>query len=222
MGSQPHFVERYERYVSDLLSRHTREDAMSMAVGGGYDQIGSIEANILIRLGLRAGHSIIDLGCGSGRLATVLGHRMGDSIDYIGIDIVQALLDYAAGRAPLSYRFLLHRELSIPASAGSADFVVAFSVFTHLRGRETFAYIADARRTLRPGGAIVFSFLTLRHDWRIILRALPQPLLDRHLPYTTFTPRRTIKRWAQELDLILEQLIPPVELGQAIAVLRRP
>src|SRR5262249_41320835 len=159
--STPHFVQSYERLVDELLKQHPLDEAMSRAVGGSYEHGGAIEADILTELGLTTGTRIIDLGCGSGRLSTALGGRFATSIDYLGIDIVQSMLDYAAAKAPPTYRFVLHRDLSIPAPNETADFVVAFSVFTHLRTSETLAYLADAKRVLRPGGAVVFSFLTL-------------------------------------------------------------
>ena len=97
--AQFHFVEDYERHVANLMRAHPLDEAMSLAVGGSYEVIGGIERAIVTQLGLRDGMALVDLGCGSGRLATALG-ASGLAIDYLGIDIVQALLDYAASRAP--------------------------------------------------------------------------------------------------------------------------
>jgi len=152
-----HFVEDYERLVAGLIAKHPIEEAMSLAVGGHYDQIGQVEGQLLRWAGLANGMSVVDLGCGSGRLPHALGKAF--AIDYLGVDIVQALLDYAATKSPTNYRFVLNRSLTLPADDKSADFVTAFSVFTHLLPSESYLYMEDARRVLKPGGKLVFSFL---------------------------------------------------------------
>ncbi len=152
-----HFVEDYERLVADLIAKHPIEEAMSLAVGGYYDQIGQVEGHLLRWAGLANGMSVVDLGCGSGRLPHALGKAF--AIDYLGVDIVQALLDYAATKSPTNYRFVLNRSLTLPADDKSVDFVTAFSVFTHLLPSESYLYMEDARRVLKRGGKLVFSFL---------------------------------------------------------------
>ena len=72
MGS--HFVEDYERLVSALVAARPLDEAMSMVVGGLYNEIGKIELDILRHSGLRNQMFLIDLGCGSGRLSTALSH----------------------------------------------------------------------------------------------------------------------------------------------------
>jgi ubiquinone/menaquinone biosynthesis C-methylase UbiE len=84
----------------------------------------------MVELGLSAGHSIVDIGCGSGRLSTQLSRRYGAGIDYLGIDVVPELLAYARSKATPGYRFELTTGLSIPAPDASVDFVAAFSIFT--------------------------------------------------------------------------------------------
>jgi ubiquinone/menaquinone biosynthesis C-methylase UbiE len=91
--------------------------------------------------------SLVDFGCGSGRLASILGRSM--KVDFRGIDIVQSLLDYAKTKTPKNYRFLLHRELNIPAPTNQTDVVSAFSVFMHLLRAETYIYLEDIKRILK-------------------------------------------------------------------------
>ena len=64
-------------------------------------------------------------------------------LGYTGTDVAQALLDHAAPLSPAGFRFLRHTDLSLPAPDGSVDFVVAFSVFTHLRPEESYVYLRD-------------------------------------------------------------------------------
>jgi 2-polyprenyl-3-methyl-5-hydroxy-6-metoxy-1,4-benzoquinol methylase len=73
---QPHFVRDYRRVVANFLHAYPLDEAMARAVGGGgYDDNGKIECDALIAIGLTPGDSVIDIGCGSGRLSTQLSRR---------------------------------------------------------------------------------------------------------------------------------------------------
>jgi hypothetical protein len=56
--AQFHFVEDYERHVADLIEKHPMDEAMSLAVGGSFNEIGAIEADILRYAGLKDGYDI--------------------------------------------------------------------------------------------------------------------------------------------------------------------
>jgi len=223
------FVEDHEKEVANLIEKYPIDEAMSLAVGGAYHEIGVIEADILRYSGLKDGMSLIDLGCGSGRLASVVGRSM--KIEYTGIDIVQSLLDYARTKSPSDYKFLVHRALSIPTADNICDFLCAFSVFTHLLHAETYIYLQDIKRTLKPGGKLVFSFLEFRSDshWSVFEgiveahRRRSSPLL------ITFIERSVIDIWCQKLGYEMEGYISDTEvrwngkpLGQSVAMLRKP
>ncbi len=227
--AQFHFVEDYERHVANLMRAHPLDEAMSLAVGGGYEVIGSIERAIVTQLGLRDGMALVDLGCGSGRLATALG-AAGLAIDYLGIDIVQALLDYAASRAPSSYRFALHRELNLPCEAASIDMVCAFSVFTHLLHPESYLYMEDIHRALKPGGVLVFSFLEFAQPehWTVFAQTVEAQRNSSLPALNMFIERNAIDEWCHHLGFARELFVGAVEphwdglaLGQSVAVLRR-
>ena len=195
-----HFVEDYETLVAYLLDHHTTDEAMAMAVGGDFVGIGEVERDILIHAGLRRGMSVIDVGCGSGRLSQTLT-KAGPDVEYLGTDIVDALLDYAASKSRPHYEFKLHRELSIPAADASADFICFFSVFTHLLHHESYIYLKDAARCLRPGGQIVFSFLEFAEEahWSVF-EATAAAQQTQTLPHlNTFLERGAIALWARQL-----------------------
>jgi ubiquinone/menaquinone biosynthesis C-methylase UbiE len=158
----PHYVRDYQRWVSGLLDgRCDRDAAMARAVGGGdYHAIGEAERGVLLTLGLKAGDSVIDVGCGSGRLATALD-RSGPEVHYLGTDVVPELVAYArkSCAAPASWRFSVVSGLTIPEEDWRADFVVFFSVFTHLSRDERLTYLKDAKRVLKRDGKIVVSYL---------------------------------------------------------------
>jgi ubiquinone/menaquinone biosynthesis C-methylase UbiE len=216
---EPHYVKDYNRLVTGLLKEHSLDEAMSRAVGGQYDAIGAAEADLLIRHGLREGDFLIDIGCGSGRLSSVLGCRL-PGLRYLGTDIVPALLDFAKAKAPSNFEFLLHQKLTIPADDNSVDFIAFFSVFTHLLHEESYIYLRDAKRALRAGGTIVFSFLESAHRWDTFEWMVSLVGTDQKPHMNMFIERPMIEAWAEHIGLMLD-LLPPSS-GQSIAFMRKP
>jgi ubiquinone/menaquinone biosynthesis C-methylase UbiE len=223
-----HFVEDYQRLVNRLIAEHPIDEAMSMAVGGGYETIGQIEAAAVSHFGLREGMSLIDLGCGSGRLATAVSRIT--QIDYLGIDVVQELLDYAKTKSPAAYRFVLNRALHIPAPDDSADYVAAFSVFTHLLQPEIFLYIEDIKRVLRTGGSLIFSFLELAGGthWDTFSRTVDGYRNSTANHLNTFIERNQINVWGSRLGYSDLRFVDGTSapwggksLGQSIAVMKK-
>jgi len=81
----PKYVASYRSLFARLVETHGRIGAMEWIVGGPYDQIGILEHSALITLGLRRGDTLVDVGCGSGRLPFKLrdyltGHFIGTDI----------------------------------------------------------------------------------------------------------------------------------------------
>lgn len=222
---RPHFVSDYTAFVKYLMQKHTLEDAMSYAVGGSYDETGSILVSVLEKCGLKEHMSVLDLGCGSGRLAKHLGLRY-PNIQYVGIDIVEELLTYAESQSPAHFRFMLNHTLTLPVEDRSVDMVAIFSVITHLLHQESFAYLKEARRALRPGGRIVFSFLESDHNWPIF-----QGMVDRAEAgikddqLNMITERPQIEAWARRLDMEVvsyEFGLPHQGDGQTVVLLADP
>jgi ubiquinone/menaquinone biosynthesis C-methylase UbiE len=201
--AEPHFVSEYTRHVRNLMASHPLDEAMSLAVGGRYDEIGKWEVNLLKACGLGEGMSVIDLGCGSGRLAKHLGLSFND-IRYVGIDVVQELLDYAASKSPPHFRFVRHHQLSIPAPDSSADFVIAMSVFTHLFHEESYIYLEDMKRVLRPGASVVFSFLESRYGWPTFETMLRNRKAGTKTHLNMFMERPQIEEWCKHLGIELK------------------
>ena len=160
------FVATYEAHTSQCLAQGVdRAQALQRAVGVVTDQefvaTGKIQRDLLVDVGLTDDMSVIEIGCGAGRLALPLSKWL--TGPYLGVDVVQDLVDHAAALAGRpDWRFELVDGLAIPAADESADIVCAFSVFTHLLHEESYRYLEDCRRVLRPGGRIVFSFLEFR------------------------------------------------------------
>jgi len=241
---KPHYLRDYNFVLAKLLARNDYGRAMHLSVGGDYDTTGAILASLLARLGLRDHQFVVDVGCGSGRLASALANRF--DVHYHGTDILQPLLDYARTRAPSTYRFTRVERIAIPEKSDSADFVTFFSVATHLLHHETYLYLEEARRVAAPGGLIVVSFLEFGIPWHWsffhnTVRQYHDQVPD---PLNVFIERSVFPVWAEKLGLEIVAIHPgsdtwipvarpePVgtdvpeeglsSLGQSCAVLRKP
>jgi ubiquinone/menaquinone biosynthesis C-methylase UbiE len=220
--SNYHFVDEYRAHVQQLMAQYPLDEAMSLAVGGDYDGTGKALVAILQNCGLSEGMSIIDLGCGSGRLAKHLGITF-DRLNYLGIDVVQELLDYARSKSPEGYQFKLNHELRFPAENEAADMIVAFSVFTHLLHEESYIYLDDARRVLRPGGSVVFSFLEAATNWPIFEAMIGNAKTKTRTHLNMIIERSQIQAWADHLgfEVLGYDFGPPHGgHGQTVTVLK--
>jgi SAM-dependent methyltransferase len=121
---------------------------------------------------LAAGDRVVDLGCGCGAMVPALGERIGAGGAYLGLDVHAPSIAWCRRRwrgdgrlrferlaVPSPYGDLAapSRSLVLPLADGTADLVLAKSLFTHLLATEAVAYLAEMRRVLAADGAV---FLT--------------------------------------------------------------
>ena len=164
--SEFHFVEDYKTTVQRLVKEHGIEKAMDLAVGGHWQEMGIKLSKFVQSQGVKSGMDLLDFGCGSGRLAYALAKDV-QLKSYVGIDIIPEFLRYAEEKCPKPYKFILNNSLSIPLSSYQFDFVVGFSIFTHLLQAEIMIYSEEIFNLLKPGGIFLYSFLELDKHWDI-------------------------------------------------------
>lgn len=216
--------------VRRLTSLMPHDQAMETAIGGGFEKFGAIQAATLRHYGLQQDGYLIDVGCGSGRLASPLSKWLKGR--YLGIDLVPDLLAHARKLADRpDWRFEIIDHIGIPEADGAADMVCFFSVLTHLLHEQSYIYLDEARRVLKPGGRIVFSFLEFAEPahmpvfWDTVTEARKRA---RH-PLNVFVERAAVLAWAAQLGLEvveirggLDEIVPEGAQGQATCVLRKP
>lgn len=102
--------------------------------------------------------TILDLGCGNGRLLTFLEpHLKKNNIKYIGIDISQGLLDHAKKLHP-NHTFIRGSQVSIPLEDESIDQVWSIAAFHHLPSRNTrIQALQEMHRILKPKGHLIMT-----------------------------------------------------------------
>ncbi len=114
--------------------------------------------NAMSRAGLPAPQtcSIIDFGCGWGRITRALLHSF-EPDRVIGVDPLDEMISSCRTMfAPSPVRFeMIDSWPPLPCPEDSVDVIVAFSVFSHLPERVATPWIAEFLRVLKPGGIVV-------------------------------------------------------------------
>ena len=112
--------------------------------------------------------SILDFGCGSGRLARMFkgysGHLSGCDIDHRQVEWCSASLGYMEAK-------LSSVRPPIPFTDDEFEAVISISIFTHLNESSQDQFLQELRRVCKPDGVL---FLTI-HGRRALNRAIAEP-----------------------------------------------
>ncbi len=201
-----HFKKAYHSLVNRLSSDKQEREAMSLAVGGNYDTVGVLERELLIQHGLKDNDYLIDVGCGSGRLTKPLSEYLQGH--YLGLDIEQSLVDYAKASVDRpDWAFKITEGVHIPEKDAQADMVCFFSIFTHLLYEETFRYLKESMRVLKPGGKIVFSFLEFEIPDQWVVFEANMVHASEGDPLMIFMDRHAIRAFANNIGLDVVDII---------------
>lgn len=221
MGSS--YGASYRRAIARQLALRG-EDGFEAAVGGDFARFGALERDAVDAAGLPVEGYLIDVGCGAGRLAAALKERT--SLGYLGLDVSPRLLGRAREIcARPDWRFEIVERPAIPVEDGVADIVSMFSLITHLPAAETLAYIRDAARALKTGGAVVVSFLDpdVAAHRKMIRPAFVEAVVTKLFwAPNVATTKEEMRAFAESARLIAEKVESPSAVGQSVAVLRKP
>jgi putative AdoMet-dependent methyltransferase len=139
-----------------------------------YFRYQTILERVLDLSGAARGKKILDIGTGTGNLASGLLDR---GAEVVGLDPSQKMLDLAAvkleGRPGIELRRLDQPFLEIPYGDSSFDAVVSTYAFHHVHPDKKPACISEMLRVLRPGGTWVIGDLIFqsREDEKVIVDA---------------------------------------------------
>jgi SAM-dependent methyltransferase len=162
-----------------------------------YDLMGATQFSLLCALGLRAGHRLLDIGCGSLRAGRLFIPYLAPG-GYTGLEpnrwLVEDALDQDLGhdlvmRKAATFVYNDHFDSS---GLEPFDFVVAQSIASHTGPEMTRALIDSVRDALAPSGLAAVTFIHGRHD------------STREGWYYTGTvcyKRQTVARWLAEAGL---------------------
>jgi SAM-dependent methyltransferase len=157
--------------------------------GGDFRRIGQQHLNQFIDLcTLRPDETVLDIGCGTGRMAVPLLSYLNESGSYTGFDIApkairwcQRHISVRNPRFSFVFADIYNKEYNprgrssaaeyrFPCDTAAVDFAFATSVFTHMRTAEVKRYLTELRRVMAPSGRAMLSFFILDEFNRRLVR----------------------------------------------------
>ncbi len=149
------------------------------------------EWSMLLRFygGITRTSSVLEIGCGFGRIAFPLRYVLSAQGAYDGFEICRYKVDFLENfhKAHPNFKFtwadvsnkhynsagqVEPEQYCFPYADNSFDIIFAASVFTHLLPEASAHYFAEAARVLKPGGKCVFSFFLLDYYQKGAVRPL--------------------------------------------------
>jgi cyclopropane fatty-acyl-phospholipid synthase-like methyltransferase len=156
----------------------SRRDAMKAVAGhdsdADWEQTGRATADdIAAETGLLPSDTVLDIGCGAGRVGVHVAPRCRT---WIGADVSKQMLAHtrqALAGVPNVELVQLAGD-GLPASLdGRVDVVYCTTVFMHLEEWDRYRYVQAAYRVLKPGGRVYLdSFSLLSQDGWALFEAM--------------------------------------------------
>lgn len=140
--------------------------ALQARVGGNFDVVGRAFIQHLKNLaGLTSSSSVLDVGCGAGRIALPLQSEL-TSGRYVGFDCCLESIDWC--RENIKQFSFIHADIqnelynprgaipasrySFPETLNGFDVVLLASVFTHMLPQDVAHYLQEIHRVLNSSG----------------------------------------------------------------------
>jgi SAM-dependent methyltransferase len=159
---------------------------------------------------LRPDEKVLDVGCGTGRLARPLSGYLSNAGAYDGFDVSEIAIrwcqrHYAADYPNFRFRHVnvangaynpdggnAAERLAFPYGDASFDLVILASVFTHMLPAEIEHYTDEIARVLAPGGRCLVTFFLLNDESRRLIGEgrSTQPFTDVAWPYAVINSTR--------------------------------
>ena len=159
------YSEFYRHWMNLRAQRDPR-----LAVGGLWEEIGSLQFETLFQEGLERRHRLLDIGCGALRGGVHFIEYL-DRAHYSGIDISEGILDAGkrllpenlyAEKSPL---LIQNKDLELREfEDGVFDFLLAQSLFTHLPEDDIYVCLKSASRVMTPTGRFYFTIFECDQD----------------------------------------------------------
>jgi SAM-dependent methyltransferase len=210
---------------------------MIREIGGSFAEVGGEFLGYFKDLAnLKPDESVLEVGCGVGRVALPLTSYLSDNGNYKGFDIVPEWITWCSRNISLRYpnfEFtcadvfngtynpggkLTPSEFDFPYQAGSFDFLIATSVFTHLVPKDVEHYLVEIKRVLQPAGRCLLTFFLLNSE--------SIPLVESKRSFPAFPNQyglyRTVNKDTPEIGVAYEESFVRQSLGSAGLTLIEP
>jgi ubiquinone/menaquinone biosynthesis C-methylase UbiE len=198
----------------------------SRALAEAYDQVSEFQfeagKRLVERLGLDEGARVLDVGCGTGRLARWIAERLGSRGSVVGLDPLEHRISVARSHGGAA-RFEVGRAEDLGAFEDRSFDAVCLSSVLHWVSDKARA-LAEARRVLRPGGRLAVTTLPQELSRAGTVARVLAPVLQRP-PYAGHVDRSAGKRGCTSTELVslvLEAGLELVELHVTQTVSTHP
>lgn len=155
----------FEGYPTELLDR-IPEEAVASFAGVGYPFAADV---------VRKGHTVLDVGSGSGTDALIASHLVGPGGTVIGLDMTRAmrerLLENARKMGTENVQVVDGEAEDIPQPDGSVDVVTTNGVLNLVPDKARAA--REIHRILRPGGWVQVADIVLAEEPSAACRSKP-------------------------------------------------
>lgn len=183
MSQSPDQIKRQieERFVKVALSPGSEQKfpvgpASAKRLGYAAAEIDALPAQVtesfagvgnpLALCKLRAGDTVLDIGCGAGVDCILAARRVGPTGKVIGVDMTARMVEKAranAGAVGIENAKFHHGEASrLPVEGGTVDVAISNGVFNLCLDKPKV--LAEVFRVLRPGGRIQMADILL-DEW---------------------------------------------------------
>lgn len=98
---------------------------------------------------------VLEIGAGSGVVASVISRVYMNEIKYLGTDISENFL--ATAQKLMGLKVTKARSTELPVGDGKADFVFMFDVFEHIHPDERVKTAQEIGRVLKKGGILIMN-----------------------------------------------------------------
>ena len=152
-------------------------------VGGDFQKVGKEFIKHFIQIGsLKSNETVLDVGCGVGRMAVPLMNYLGDDGAYYGFDLFKDGITWCKNNISTT-RSNFHFEhidiynqfynpnrkrrcfpIRFPYEDESFDFIFLTSVFTHLLPKELEHYVSEIVRVLKKDGRCFITFFLINPE----------------------------------------------------------
>ncbi len=188
-------------YHMQLTKEQIQNKQHRAFIGGMWDELGQLQFDFLIKMGLKPHHTLLDVGCGALRGGLHFLKYL-EPEHYFGLDINPSLIEAAyieAEEHGLSHKrpnLIIDDKFSFFCFETKFDFMLSVSVFSHLPMNIIIRCLENVRRSLAADGVYYATFFLAPHSAHL------KPLTHQPGGITTFYDKDPFHYSAEEMQIM--------------------
>jgi SAM-dependent methyltransferase len=202
-----------------------------------FDAVGRDSVRLLREVTkLMPTHSVLDIGCGCGRMAIPLLEYLDPNAKFYGGDVDREMIAWCSRNVSSrhSNAAFFHidvfnsfynpdlgkqaKEYVFPVADHAVDRVMLVSVFTHMMPDDIEQYLREISRMLTDGGMALMSFFLLTPER---LQGAPRPVVEAKFPFSKGRHRLASEKYP-ELDIAFDEALLMEMIDRAGLKLQQP